>query len=92
MKDMGNHLLDSSKPPSPHLVNGASDWQKFGFNSLAVEAAARHCNEWALVLSASDTEAAQRGLKKYRRAWNASLRKWFESEVHVQLQPAQRKW
>ena len=39
MKDMGNHLLDSSRPPVPHLVNGAAEWQKFGFNSLAVEAA-----------------------------------------------------
>ena len=36
--------------------------------------------------------AARRGLEKYCHTWNASLRKWYECEAHVELQKAQRKW
>jgi hypothetical protein len=92
MKDMGNHLLDTSKPPAPYLANGAGEWEKFGFDSLAVEAATWRGEVLALVLSASDPSAAQSGLEKYRKTWEANLRKWYKSEVHVELQQAQRKW
>jgi hypothetical protein len=92
MKDMGSHLLDTSRPPNPRLANGFADWQGFGFNSLAVEAAAWRGGVLVLVLSATDPAAAQRGLERYHRTWNAALRKWYECEVHVELQQAQRKW
>jgi hypothetical protein len=92
MKDMGSHLLDTSKPSVPHLANGFADWQEFGLNSLAVEAAAWRGALLELALSAFDLAAARRGLEKYNRTWNASLRKWFECEVRVELQQAQGKW
>jgi hypothetical protein len=92
MKDMESHLLDTSRSPNSHLANGFADWQEFGFNSLAVEAATWRGKVLALTLSASDPAAARRGLVKYRRTWDASLRKWYECEVLVELQQAQRKW
>lgn len=87
MKDMGSHLLNS-RPPSPHLTNGLRDWQSFGFDSLAVRA--WRDEELTLVLSANDPEAARRGLDKYRKTWEASLRKWYECEVRVELVEAER--
>jgi hypothetical protein len=92
MKDMGSHLLDTSRPPNPHLTNGFAEWQEFGFNSLAVEVAARRGEVLALVLSATDLAAVRYGLDKYRKKWEAALRKWYECEVHVELKQAQRKW
>jgi hypothetical protein len=91
MKDMGNHLLDSSRPPVPHLANGFAEWERFGFDSLAVEAAAWRGEVLVLVLSASDPAAARRGLDKYRKKWEASLHKWYKCEVNVELQQAMWK-
>jgi hypothetical protein len=88
MNDMGDHLFNSSQPPLPHLANGFADWQEFGFDSLAVEAAATRGNELMLVLSAFDLAAARRGLDKYRRTWEASLLKWFGGKVQIELQLA----
>lgn len=90
--DMRAHLLDASRPPVPHLANGFADWEKYGFSSLAVERAAWRGEALALVLSAFDPAAARRGLDKYSKKWEASLRKWYEYEVNVELQQAQRKW
>jgi hypothetical protein len=89
--DIRAHLLDTNRPPNPHLTNGFADWQESGFNSLAVEAAAWRGTELALALSASEPAATQSGLKKYHSTWNASLRKWFECVVQVELRQAQRK-
>lgn len=85
MNDLGDHLFDTSRPPNPRFANGADDWAKFGFNSLAVEAAEWHGERLTLILSASDPAAALRGLEKYRRKWDESLRKWYQCEVRVTL-------
>jgi hypothetical protein len=85
MKDMKSHLFDGHRPPLPHLTNGFADWQEFGFKSLAVERTAWRGKVLTLVLSASDPAAARRGLEKYRRKWDASLLKWYEREVRVEL-------
>jgi hypothetical protein len=90
MKDMGNHILDTSRPPIPHHVNGAADWEEFGFNSLAVEAATWHGGALALTFSASDPEIARRALEKYHRTFDASLRAWYECKVKIFLVKAQR--
>jgi len=92
MKDIRSHLLDTSRPPAPHLANGFAEWEKSGFNSLAVERAEWHGESLTLMLSASDAEATRRGLYRYRKKWRAVLRKWYECEVHVELQQAQGKW
>jgi len=89
VNDMRDHLLDTSKPLVPHLANGGADWEEFRFNRLAVESAARRGEGLELVFAASDPAAAQRGLSKYRKTWEASLRKWFNCEVHVELRAAQ---
>jgi DNA-binding transcriptional ArsR family regulator len=86
MNDLGDHLLDTSRPPTPHLVNGAADWKEFGYNSLAVEATVRQGEVLVLRLSASDPAAARRGLERYRKTWEAALRKWYEGEVDVNVQ------
>ena len=87
MNDMRDHLLDTKKPPAPHLTNGADDWKEFELGSLAVEAAAWCGEVLTLALSASDSAEAQRGLGKYHRKWDASLRKWYGCEVRVELRP-----
>jgi hypothetical protein len=33
MNDLGDYLLDTSRPPAPHLVNGSADWEEFGFTN-----------------------------------------------------------
>jgi hypothetical protein len=86
MKDMGDYLLDTSRPPGSHFTNGAADWQRFEFNSLAVERAERRGEVLVLVLSASDPAAAWRGLHKYHKRWEASIRKWYGPEVGWELQ------
>jgi hypothetical protein len=91
MKDMGIHLLDSSKPPSSQLANGYADWEEFGFNSLAVEAAAWHDGTLELTFSASDPETTRRGLKKHHRTFDASLRTWYGCEVKIALVKAERR-
>lgn len=85
MNDLGSHLLDSSRPPVPHLANGADDWNKYGLGSLAVCAAAWRGGVLVLTLSASDPEAARCGLKKYHRTFDASLRAWYGCEVKIVL-------
>ena len=90
--DMRVHLLDTNRPQISGLANGYADWQEFGFNSLAVEAAEWRGKTLMLVLCASDPAAAQPGLYKYRKKWEAGLRKWFDCEVHVEVQQARRKW
>lgn len=85
MDNMRSHLLDTSKPPNPRFANGASEWEEFRFNSLAVEAAAWHGQVLLLVLSAADPVATQRGLKKYHLIFEASLRAWYGCEVKTVL-------
>lgn len=91
MDEMRAHLLDTSRPPNPCYANGAADWQKFGFNSLAVEEAAWHGEALALTLSASNPETARYGLEKYRRIFNSSLRTWYGGEVEIVLVKAHRQ-
>ena len=88
MNDLGDDLFDTNRPPVPHLANGFADWEEFGFNSLAVEAAKWRGETLELCLSARDPAAVRRGLEKYHRKWNASLRKWFACEVKVELREA----
>ncbi|MDE3202270.1 MAG: hypothetical protein KGN79_15265 [Acidobacteriota bacterium] len=83
--------MNTSRPPVPHLANGGVEWEEFGLNSLAVEAAAWRGEVLALVLSAPDPAATRRGLGKYRRTWEAIIRKWYACEVQVDLQLAERK-
>jgi hypothetical protein len=90
--EMRDHLLDTSRPPNPRFANGAADWNIFGFDSLAVEAAEWRGEALSLALSATDPAAARRGLEKYQRKWESSLRKWFDCEISVEWKPAQRKW
>jgi hypothetical protein len=86
MKDIRDHLLNS-RPHSLHLTNGFSDWRSFGFGSLAVQS--WRDEDLTLVLSTNDPEAARRGLDKYRKLWQASLRKWYECEVRVEFVKAE---
>jgi hypothetical protein len=90
MNDMCDHMFDTSRPPNPRFEDGAAEWEKFGLNSLAVERVAWRGEVPVLVLSANDPAAARRGLEKYHRKWDASLRKRFDCEVWVELQQAQR--
>jgi hypothetical protein len=83
--EMANHLLDTSRPPVPHLANGAADWNEFAFGSPVVVAASRREGELHLTLSAPDPEAVRSGLQKYRLTWEASLRKWFGPGTHWQV-------
>lgn len=83
MNDLGDHLFDTSRPPAPHLANGAADWEEFGFHSLAVKAAAWHGGALELTFSASEPETARRGLEKYHRTFDASLRTWYGCEVKM---------
>jgi hypothetical protein len=93
MDEMSAHLLDTGKPQSPPFANGYADWDKFGFNNFAIVAALRSGEALVLILSASDVAAARRGLEKYHRKWEASLRKWYECEVHVEWKQAkQNPW
>jgi hypothetical protein len=89
MNDLGDHLLDTSKPPVRHLANGADEWSSF--DGLAVYAAARRGGVLVLTLSACDPAAARDGLKKYRRTWERSLREWFGCEVEVDFQGAKSR-
>lgn len=91
MNDLRAYLFDTSRPPAPHLANGAADWRDFCFDSLAVERARWRGKTMELVLRASDPDAARRGLEKYQRRWNESLRKWYECEVEVFLVKAERQ-
>ena len=68
----GNRLLDTNRPPAPRLVNGFAEWKKFGFGSLAVEAAAWRGKVLALTLSAHDPAAARRGLERYCKKWETA--------------------
>jgi hypothetical protein len=89
--EIRDHLLDTNRPSKPHLANGYADWEKFGFNNLAVEAAERRGEVLVLTLSASDPAAARLGLAKYHRKWDECLRTWFGCEVRVELQSNRAK-
>jgi len=91
INEMRAHLLDTSRPPNPRLANGFADWERFGFNSLAVEGATRRGEVLTLVLSATDPGAGRDGLKKYRRVWGVSLGKWFGAGVEVRSEVTARK-
>ena len=84
MNDLGDHLLDTSKPPVRHLANGADEWKRF--DSLAVYAAARRGGALVLTLSARNPVAAHEGLKRYHSTWEPSLRKWYGCEVLWEVQ------
>jgi len=90
-RERGDHLLDTNRPLIPSLTNGFADWQDFGFSSMAVEAAKWRGAVLTLNLSVDDPAATRRGFDKYRKKWEASLRKWYECEVLIELQQAQRK-
>lgn len=92
MNDLGDHLFDTSRPPAPHLANGAADWTEFGFDSLAVDEAARRGGLLVLTLGADDPAAAQLGLEKYRERWEASFRQWYGCEVEWEIQEMKRTW
>ena len=79
-------LFDTSRRPVPYLANGAADAQKFGFKSLAVEAARRRGDGLVLTLSANNPAAARDGLDKYRKSFSKCLRKWFGCEVDWEIQ------
>lgn len=89
--DMRALLLDTNRPPNPRLANGYAEWEKFGFGSLAVEAATRRGKVLALTLSARDPTAARRGLERYSKKWEMALCKWYECEVDVNVQEASVK-
>ncbi len=89
MNDLGDHLFDTSRPPAPHLANGASEWEKFCFDSLAVEAAARRGELLVLTLSARNP-AARAGLEKYHRTLERSLCKWYGCKVKLKIQEKTR--
>ncbi len=57
MNDLRDHLLDTSRPPAPHLVNGADEWKKL--DSLAVERATWRGEVLVLILSAHNPVAAR---------------------------------
>lgn len=84
MKDIRSHL-DTSRPVNANLTNGYTDWQQFSLGSLAVARTSWSGEMLCLVLSASDPAAAQRGLGKYSRKWEESVRKWYGCEVQVEL-------
>lgn len=86
MKDMGKHLLDTSRLPNPRFTNGAQDWENYTFGSLAVKAVEWRGAVLMLTLSASDPAAARVGLTKYRRTWEPSLCRWYGCEVSWNLQ------
>lgn len=92
MNDLGDALFDTSRPPAPHLTNGAEDWTRFGFNNLGIEAVARDGDQLVLTIRADDTEAAQRGIQKYRRRWEAACFKWFGASVILKWVKVERRW
>ena len=91
MKDMGNHMLDTSKPQSSHYANGFADWDEFTFDSLAVAGATKDGNGVVLTLTASDPAAARRGLEKYKKKWEAILRYSFGDAVTVHVERTEGK-
>lgn len=79
------HLL-SDRPERDHLASGAEEWRRWSFDSLAVADADRKRNGrlW-LTLHARDPDAARRGLEKYRRTWEAQLRRWYGEVAVLQV-------
>lgn len=91
INEWGDAMLDTGRTPTPHLINGVADWERLGVNSWAVEAAARRSNELVLTLCADDPAAAERGLVKYRKRWDAAWLKYFSGKVEVQWVKAARR-
>lgn len=83
--DMRNRLLDTSKPSIPRFRNGYQDWEEFRFGHMAIEAAEIRGVVLVLTISVPDPASAQRGLDKYRRTWDPSVRRWYDGEVRVVL-------
>jgi len=91
MDDLGDNLFKTNRPLNPGFANGAADWKEFGFNSLAVDGVTRRGEALALTLSASDPELTRRGLEKYHRTFDASLRSWYGCPVQIDLVKAHRQ-
>ena len=79
-------LLDTNRPRNSLFVDSSDDWNRFGFGNLAVTSAARRDGILALTLGANDSAAAQLGLQKYRKRWDAALLKWFGCKVDCTIQ------
>lgn len=92
MNDLRACLFDTNRPTAPHLSNGAEDWNKFGLGSLAVDAAAWDGETLVLTLGADDPAAAQLGLRKYHKRWDAALSKWYGCNVLCEIQRTTRTW
>jgi hypothetical protein len=87
MADMKRHLVNPGRPRLSHLEDGYEDWQRFGFENIGVVKVTESGRCFRLVLSASDSLAAQDGLTKYRMTWNSTVRCWFFGrEVQVEWQ------
>lgn len=85
MKDMQSHLLATSRPECSQLANGFTDLQRFRFDSLAVARVRQDGATPVVTLHSKDSTAARRGLNKYHKKWDESIRKWFGCDVHVEL-------
>jgi hypothetical protein len=88
MANLKDHLVNHDRPRLPHLEDGYKDWRRFGFDSLGVMDAIEAQGRVRLVLCASDAAAAQTGLVKYRKTWDAATLRWFGCEVEIVWLPA----
>jgi len=86
INELEDYLFDTSRPPIPHLKNGALEAKDFGFASLAVESVRSSGETLTLTLSANNAEAVQSGFKKYRKRWDLCIKKWFECDVQFEIQ------
>ena len=87
MNDLKHHLVNPTMPRRKHLRDGYDDWRRFGFESLGVVEVSDAAGKIRLELCANDPEMSRAGLEKYRKTWRASLHRWFEHEVEIELQP-----
>jgi hypothetical protein len=78
-----NHLVNPGRPRFSHTADGYSDWRRYGFESLAVEAVRERDGVIELVLSATDPEAALAGIEKYCPTWQASIHAAFGRELRI---------
>jgi DNA-binding transcriptional ArsR family regulator len=86
IENLKDHLVDSGRPRLSHLEDGYENWRRFRFDSLGVIGVSKTNDSFRLTLCASDAALAQAGLEKYRKTWEASMRRWFEREVHIEFQ------
>ncbi len=92
INELEDYLFDTRRPSISRLKNGAQEAKDFGFASLAVETAQWSGETLVLTLSARDPAAASKGLKKYHRTCEPSLRKWYGCKVEWEIQEASRNW